>query len=59
MANISQVRGALLEEAVLYLLEKFDYKTIKPILDMAMKPFVVVILVSKLGVEGPGIKLMH
>ena len=29
MANISQVRGALLEEAVLYLLEKFDYKTIE------------------------------
>lgn len=28
MANISQVRGALLEEAVLYLLEKFDYETI-------------------------------
>lgn len=29
MANISQVRGALLEEAVLYLLEKFGYKTIE------------------------------
>lgn len=28
MSNISQVRGALLEEAVLYLLEKFDYETI-------------------------------
>jgi len=28
MANISQVRGALLEEAVLYLLEKFGYETI-------------------------------
>lgn len=30
MANISQVRGALLEEAVLYLLEKFGYETIEP-----------------------------
>ncbi|MEW8320112.1 MAG: hypothetical protein AB2660_18385 [Candidatus Thiodiazotropha sp.] len=29
MANISQVRGALLEEAVLYLLEKFGYETIE------------------------------
>lgn len=29
MANISQIRGALLEEAVLYLLEKFGYKTIE------------------------------
>lgn len=29
MANISQVRGALLEEAVLYLLEKFGYQTIE------------------------------
>lgn len=29
MANISQVRGALLEEAVLYLLEKFGYITIE------------------------------
>lgn len=28
MANISQVRGALLEEAVIYLLEKFGYETI-------------------------------
>ncbi|MCU8007315.1 restriction endonuclease [Shewanella sp. SM87] len=31
MANISQVRGALLEEAVLYLLEKFGYKTIESV----------------------------
>ncbi len=29
MANISQVRGALLEEAVLYLLDKFGYETIE------------------------------
>lgn len=31
MANISQVRGAILEEAVLYLLEKFGYKTIEAV----------------------------
>ncbi|MBZ2189399.1 restriction endonuclease [Alcanivorax sp. JB21] len=30
MASISQIRGALLEEAVLYLLEKFGYETIEP-----------------------------
>ncbi len=29
MANISQIRGALLEEAVLYLLEKVGYETIE------------------------------
>jgi hypothetical protein len=29
MANVSQIRGALLEEAVLYLLEKFGYETIE------------------------------
>jgi len=31
VANISQVRGALLEEAVLYLLEKFGYETIESV----------------------------
>lgn len=59
MANISQIRGALLEEAILFLLEKFGYITIEAnpaIPDSSLRGGH-----SGLDVRGRGhgIKLMH